>query len=140
MLQNYFMNVKDFRNVKIQADHYRTRFGTEIPYKQYIELLLSSATSYDNQHDPSQKNSRDNYIQAHNNDFNIDTDITKIFTLIMSILTTILQLYKNMRRITSLKIISPYPEMHGTILTLMDDEHGSNLLITISPPSYLYIQ
>ena len=49
MLQNAVARIRELRGVKEAGDMERTRTGRELTYDEYVTLLLSSATSYDEQ-------------------------------------------------------------------------------------------
>jgi hypothetical protein len=52
MLQNAVHPVQEFRAVKTQADQHKTQTGKELTYDQYVNLLLSAASTYDAQFAP----------------------------------------------------------------------------------------
>jgi hypothetical protein len=52
MLQNAVHPVQELCAVKTQADHHKTQTGKDLTYDQYVNLLLSAASTYDAQFAP----------------------------------------------------------------------------------------
>jgi hypothetical protein len=53
MLQNYVLPVLNFRAVKTKAYQLKAQSGTDLSYDDYVNLLLSAASSYDIQFAPN---------------------------------------------------------------------------------------
>ena len=70
MLQNAVAKIRDLRAVKEAADMERTRTGKELTYDEYVTLLLSNATSYDEQFKDKVRSKRTVYFH----DFHQDDD------------------------------------------------------------------
>ena len=49
MIENAVFPIAELRAVKVQADQNKTRDGKELTYRDYVQLLLSAAQSFDNQ-------------------------------------------------------------------------------------------
>jgi hypothetical protein len=49
MLQNTVHPIEELQTVKIQADQHKMQSGVELTYEQYVRLLTSAASNYDEQ-------------------------------------------------------------------------------------------
>ena len=80
LLQNAVHPVEELRQVKIQADQYKTQSGQAIGYDHYVSLLKSAADQYDSQFTPksppnfARSNKRSVYQAEHGN-HSLDTPI-----------------------------------------------------------------
>jgi hypothetical protein len=54
MLQNAVNGIDELRQVKNTADHMGAISGTTLTYDEYVTLLLSAASAYDDQFKPKQ--------------------------------------------------------------------------------------
>ena len=82
ILQNAVNGIDELRQVKNTADHMGTTTGKSLSYDEYITLLLSAASAYDDQFKPKKAkqhvlfhNIHDGYV-THDNDTSFDYDST----------------------------------------------------------------
>jgi hypothetical protein len=52
MLQNAVHPIEELRAVKVQVDQHKMQSGVELTYEQYVKLLTSAASNYDEQFMP----------------------------------------------------------------------------------------
>ena len=50
LLQNAVHPIMELRQVKLQAEQFKTQSRKELTYEEYCSLLLSAAQQYDMQH------------------------------------------------------------------------------------------
>jgi hypothetical protein len=92
MLENAVAPIEELRQVKNNADMEKTKTGVVLSYENYASLLLSAATSYDNQHKTSRHSKRQVYLhdfyddldmnqdedEEYNNDYDIDIPVATL--------------------------------------------------------------
>jgi hypothetical protein len=64
MLENAVAPVEELRQVKINAELHKTKTGESLSYEEYVSLLLSAASTYDDQFKPKKVN-KQRSIYAH---------------------------------------------------------------------------
>jgi hypothetical protein len=72
MLENAVAPIEELRQVKNNADMEKTKTGVVLSYENYASLLLSAATSYDNQHKTNRRSKRQVYLHDLYDDFDMD--------------------------------------------------------------------
>jgi hypothetical protein len=82
MIQNDVNGIDELRQLKNTADHMATTAGTTLTYNEYITLLLSAASAYDDQFKPKQSKRQvllhdiQGYYDDHDDEAIFDPDTT----------------------------------------------------------------
>jgi hypothetical protein len=82
MLQNAVNGIDELRQVKNTSDHMTTTSGATLTYDEYVTLLLSAASAYDDQFKPkrSKRHVRlhdiQDYYDDHDDEVSFDPDTT----------------------------------------------------------------
>jgi hypothetical protein len=82
MIQNAVNGIDELRQVKNTADHMATTSGATLTYDEYVTLLLSAASAYDDQLKPKQSKRHvllhdiQDYYNDHDDEVFFDPDTT----------------------------------------------------------------